>query len=196
MLSTVPTYRADIVAGADLVEEVVRMIGYDSIPSTVPVGPLPEPQVHSWFAREYEVRDILIGAGLSEIVTYAMTSRARMVNLLAQADASSARFLLNEATTDSRGRASPYSDPATSTAVVPFDARTLPAVTLVNPLSSDLESMRLTLMSGLLETMQENSKRSKAGLRFFEVGRRYLPAAETGSLPDERRSVGIALCGP
>src|ERR1051326_207928 len=56
MLVTVPTYRSDIVEGADLVEEVVRMIGYDNIPSTVPVGPLPEPQVHSWFAREYEVR--------------------------------------------------------------------------------------------------------------------------------------------
>ena len=203
MLVTVPTYRQDIVEGADLVEEVVRMIGYDSIPSTVPVGPLPEPQVHSWFAREYEVRDILIGAGLNEIVTYSITSRARMVNLLAHADASSARFLLTGATKDSRGRAgpypassSPYPDPATSTAVASFDARTLPAVTLVNPPSSDLESMRLTLMSGLLETVQENSKRSKAGLRFFEVGRRYLPSSEALSLPDERRSVGIALCGP
>src|SRR6266702_5502564 len=196
MLVTVPTFRSDIVEGADLVEEVVRMIGYNSIPSTVPVGPLPEPQVHSWFAREYEVRDILIGAGLNEIVTYTITSRARMVNLLAQADASSARFLLQAATADTRGRAGPYPDPATSTAVASFDARTLPAVTLVNPPSSDLESMRLTLMSGLLETVQENSKRSKAGLRFFEVGRRYLPSNEAHSLPDERRSVGIALCGP
>src|SRR5213080_3123383 len=78
MLVTVPTYRSDIVEGADLVEEVVRMIGYNNIPSTVPVGPLPEPQVHSWFAREYEVRDILVGAGLNEIVTYTITSRARM----------------------------------------------------------------------------------------------------------------------
>ena len=140
------------------------MIGYNSIPSTVPVGPLPEPQVHSWFAREYEVRDILIGAGLNEIVTYTITSRARMVNLLAQADASSARFLLQAATTDSRGRAGPYPAPAgpypapaTSTAVASFDARSLPAVTLVNPPSSDLESMRLTLMSGLLETVQEDN---------------------------------------
>src|SRR2546421_10054470 len=198
MLVTVPTYRSDIVEGADLVEEVVRMIGYDSIPSTVPVGPLPEPQVRSWFAREYEVRDILIGAGLNEIVTYSITSRARMVNLLAQADASSARFLLQAATTDGRGRASPYPapagpypDPATSTAVASFDARSLPAVTLVNPPSSDLESMRLTLMSGLLETVQENSKRSRAGLRFFEVGRRYLPSNEANSLPDELRSGGI-----
>jgi len=198
MLVTVPTYRADVVEGADLVEEVLRMIGYNNIPSSIPVGPLPEPQVHSWFDREYEVRRLLIGAGLNEIVTYTMTSRARMVNLLAHVDASSARFLLNDGkdTPSAAARTEMVAAQHASTAVVPFDVRTLPAVTLVNPLSSDLEAMRLTLMSGLLETVQENSKRSKAGLRFFEVGRRYLPAAETDSLPDERRSVGMALCGP
>ncbi len=196
MLVTVPTYRADVVEGADLVEEVLRMIGYNNIPSSIPVGPLPEPQVHSWFDREYEVRRLLIGAGLNEIITYTMTSRARMVNLLAQADSSSARFLLNDGKDTPAARTEMVAAQIASTAVVPFDVHTLPAVTLVNPLSSDLEAMRLTLMSGLLETVQENSKRSKAGLRFFEVGRRYLPAAETDSLPDERRSVAMALCGP
>ncbi|MFL5663317.1 MAG: phenylalanine--tRNA ligase subunit beta, partial [Ktedonobacteraceae bacterium] len=198
MLVTVPTYRADVVEGADLVEEVLRMIGYNNIPSSIPVGPLPEPQVNSWFDREYEVRRLLIGAGLNEIITYSMTSRARMVNLLAHVDASSARFLLNggKDTPPARARTEMVAAQNAATAVVPFDVHTLPAVTLVNPLSSDLEAMRLTLMSGLLETVQENSKRSKAGLRFFEVGRRYLPAAEKGNLPDERRSVSIALCGP
>ncbi len=198
MLVTVPTYRTDVVEGADLVEEVLRMIGYDNIPSTIPVGPLPEPQMHSWFDREYEVRRLLIGAGLNEIITYTMTSRSRMVNLLAQADGPSARFLLNgskDALPDAAQTAMVAAQ-SSSTAAVPFDVRTLPAVTLVNPLSSDLDAMRLTLMSGLLETVQENSKRSKAGLRFFEVGRRYLPSSEADSLPDERRSVGMALCGP
>ncbi|GAC1656582.1 MAG: phenylalanine--tRNA ligase subunit beta [Ktedonobacteraceae bacterium] len=195
---TVPTYRGDIVEGADLVEEVVRMIGYNSIPSTIPVGPLPEPQVHSWFAREYAVRNLLIGAGLTEIVTYAMTSRARMVNLLAQVDASSARFLLQapQNVSTNGSSADVVASHSTSTAIVPFDVRSIPAVTLVNPLSSDLEAMRLTLMSGLLETVQENSKRNKAGLRFFEIGRRYLPSNEEIAQPDERRSIGIALCGP
>jgi phenylalanyl-tRNA synthetase beta chain len=200
MLVTVPTYRTDVVESADLVEEVLRMIGYNSIPSTIPSGPLPEPQGESWFAREYEVRNILVGAGLNEIITYAMTSRARMVNLLAHADASSARALLQGAKTtplpSNGSRAELTASNGTSTAVVPFDSHAIPAVTLVNPLSSDLEAMRLTLMSGLLETVQENSKRNKAGLRFFEVGRRYLPPLEAYSLPDERRSVGIALCGP
>ncbi len=83
-----------------------------------------------------------------------------------------------------------------ATSVATFDLRTLPAVALANPLSADLECMRLTLMSSLLEIVQENSKRNKAGLRFFEIGRRYLPATSQNELPDERRTLGIALCGP
>src|SRR5450432_1079162 len=94
MLVTVPTYRSDVEEGADLVEEVIRLIGYDKIPATIPSGPLPESSIDNWFEREQAVRTLLIGAGLNEIVTYAMTSRARMVNLLAQADTTSAGFLL------------------------------------------------------------------------------------------------------
>ncbi len=197
MLVTVPTYRADVVEGADLVEEVIRLIGYDKIPSTIPTGPLPEPSIDTWFEREQEVRTHLIGAGLNEIVTYSMTSRARMLNLLAQANATSARYLL-QAPVGIAGKA--QADIAAreeaSKAVATFDARSLPAVVLANPLSSDMEAMRLTLMSSLLETVQENSKRNRAGLRFFEIGRRYLPVKGHANLPDERRTVGIALCGP
>jgi phenylalanyl-tRNA synthetase beta chain len=197
MLVTVPTYRTDIEEGADLVEEVLRMIGYDTIVGTIPTGPLPEPLVESWFDREQEIRSLLVGAGLSEIITYSITSRARMVNLLAQADTSSIRFLAGSGTASPNGKAEHAVVAATNgNAVAPFDVRNVRAVVLANPLTSDLEAMRLTLMSGLLETVQENSKRNKAGLRFFEIGRRYLPANDIHKQPDERRSVGMALCGP
>ncbi len=194
MTVTVPTYRQDIEESADLVEEVIRIIGYDKLPATIPVGPLPAPRGISWFDREQEIRELLVGAGLSEIITYAMTSRARMVNLLAQADATSARALLQAGRVEAGQQMAIATQSAAALAA--FDARTIPAVALANPLSSDMESMRLTLLSGLMETMQENSKRNKAGLRFFEVGRRYLPAEDTHQLPDERRSVGIAMSGP
>ena len=209
MVVTVPTYRADVEESADLVEEVIRIIGYDKLPATIPVGPLPEPQGISWFDREQQIRELLVGAGLNEIITYAMTSRARMVNLLAQADASSAHVLLQpvsgvkangHTTNGSKQPAQKQAVTAASTAntkaVVAFDPTSVPAVVIQNPLSSDMEAMRLTLMSGLMEALQENSKRVKAGLRFFEVGRRYLPSEDKHSLPDERRSVGIALSGP
>jgi phenylalanyl-tRNA synthetase beta chain len=205
MTVTVPTYRSDIDESADLVEEVIRIIGYDHLPSTIPVGPLPAPRGVSWFDREQEIRNLLLGAGLNEIITYAMTSRARMVNLLAQQDITAARVLLQPAATGSTSTGNVGSTKATNgtahaagaeTAPAPLDVRDIQAVVLTNPLSSDMESMRLTLMSGLMETVQENSKRSRAGLRFFEIGRRYLPSDDVHQLPDERRSVGIALCGP
>jgi phenylalanyl-tRNA synthetase beta chain len=221
MSVTVPTYRADIDESADLVEEVLRIIGYDKLPATIPTGPLPPPLSVSWFDREQEVRTLLLGAGLNEIVTYAMTSRERMVKLLAQADATSARALLqagnvsagisaaqearevreaqgtstNGARQEVATKAAKQTKQA-ATALAPFDASSLPALVLANPLSSDLEAMRLTLMAGLMETLQENSKHNRAGLRFFEIGRRYLPAEDLLQLPDERRSVAIAMSGP
>jgi phenylalanyl-tRNA synthetase beta chain len=170
------------------------MIGYDKIPSTIPTGPLPEPMLDRWFEREQAVRSIVIGAGVNEIVTYSLTSRARMLNLLAYPDNASAQALLQAPV----GVASSVSIPASriGSAVATFDPQLLPAVVLANPLSSDLECLRLTLLSGLLETVAENSKRNRAGIRFFEIGRRYLPARDPQALPDERRTVGIALCGP
>ncbi|WP_069804474.1 phenylalanine--tRNA ligase subunit beta [Thermogemmatispora onikobensis] len=200
---TVPTFRGDIGEGADLVEEVLRMIGYDQLPAIVPEGPLPEPQGDHWFEREYEVREILIGLGLHEILTYAMTSRQRMLNLLAEVNARTAQVLLQKPADDGRtgwiiagpeaSASSGNGAPADSKE--PFEARALPAVTITNPLSNELECMRLTLLSGLMETLQENSKRNRAGLRLFEIGRRYLPRG-AGELPEERHCVGIALSGP
>jgi phenylalanyl-tRNA synthetase beta chain len=193
---TVPTYRSDIEEGADLVEEVVRLIGYDRIPSTIPTGPLPELILDDWFEREQEIREQLVGAGLNEIVTYTLTSRARMANVLAYPNRDSAWVLLQApGHSEAQAEADLMATNASTTAV-PFDPATIHAVTLANPLSSDLEVMRLTLMSNLLETLQSNSRRNNAGLRFFEIGRRYLPAQDGLTLPDERRSVGIALSGP
>ena len=191
---TVPTYRSDIQEGADLVEEVVRLIGYDRIPSTIPTGPLPELILDDWFEREQEIRDHLLGAGLNEIVTYTLTSRARMANVLAYQNQDAAQALQQIS-----GRSDAQESLAATNAAtdaVPFDPAAIRAVALANPLSSDMEVMRLTLMSNLLETLQSNSRHNNVGLRFFEIGRRYLPTEDKLALPDERRSVSIALSGP
>ncbi|GAC1694318.1 MAG: phenylalanine--tRNA ligase subunit beta [Ktedonobacteraceae bacterium] len=192
----VPSYRSDIEEGADLVEEVVRLIGYERIPSTIPIGPLPELAQDDWFEREQEVRDLLVGAGLNEIVTYTLTSRARMANLLAYPHEDAARSLLLSPDLSAAQAEASLATGSTATAVAPFDPAAIPAVTLANPLSADLEAMRVTLMANLLETLQSNSKRNTAGLRFFEIGRRYLPTQDKLAQPAERRSAGIALCGP
>ncbi|BCL82771.1 phenylalanine--tRNA ligase beta subunit [Ktedonobacteria bacterium brp13] len=196
MQVTVPTFRQDIDEAADLVEEVIRMLGYDRIPSTIPSGPLPEPTIDRWFEREQELRTLLVGTGLNEVVSYPLTSRARMVNVLAHIDEASAHVLL-QATIASgpQERALDAAATAVEKTDTQYDPLSLPAVTLANPLSADLEVLRVTLLSNLLELVQENSKRIRAGLRLFEIGRRYLPTGK-GKLPDERRTVGLALSGP
>ena len=197
MRVTIPTFRQDIEESADLVEEVIRMLGYDRIPSTIPSGPLPEMVTDHWFEREQVVRNLLLGAGLNEIVSYPLTSRARLANLLAYPDKDAANVLLHIPAPSATQEAALSSSVITAeVSATSFDPRMIPAVVLANPLSADLEVLRLTLLSNLLETVQENSKRSHAGLRFFEVGRRYLPSVKRSELPDERRTVGFAISGP
>lgn len=204
---TVPTWRGDVEESADLVEEIARIVGYERIPSTIPAGPLPEPQDEPWFWREYEVRDLLLGAGLTEVQTYPLVSRTLMARVL-PGYASGEELLLGEAVPAGDGGAATMRDVAKPAAPRPQAverrrieavAEKLPAITLRNPLSADMEALRLTLLPGLLSVVRENAKHSSAGLWFFEVGRRYLLTRELtdgAGLADERRTVGVALSGP
>ncbi|HEY7835077.1 MAG TPA: phenylalanine--tRNA ligase subunit beta [Ktedonobacterales bacterium] len=207
---TVPSWRGDVEESADLVEEVARIAGYDRIPSTIPTGPLPEPMTDNWFWREERVRDILVGAGLTEVITYALTSRGVMARLFAEAAPGSERLLTAPTPSgeaDSGNSAGDQRADGGRTIGARGDERRqleaiaerLPAIVLRNSLTSELDALRLTLMSGLLTTLYENGKYSDAGLWFFELGRRYLStpelAAGTG-LAQERRSLGMALLGP
>ncbi len=84
---TAPDHRMDIAEGvvglADVLEEVARSYGYDNIPTTSMADALP-PQignpVHEW---EEHLRDLLVAAGLQEVVTYRMTSPEREARLRA-----------------------------------------------------------------------------------------------------------------
>lgn len=221
MTVTIPTWRGDVQESADLVEEVARVLGYDRITGTIPAGPLPEPQRESWFARQERIRDIMTGAGLREVVTYPLTSRATMLNILH--DSSNAAPLLlgavdtlastgngavahQESATSVKGKkpkkatASAETSPTASATALPVLApEQLPVVLLQNPLSSKQETLRLTLLVSMLEALSENARQGAQTVRFFEVGRRYVPTAgmANGSeLPIERRSLSVALFGP
>ena len=65
--------------------------------------------------------------------------------------------------------------------------------TLANPISEDMKAMRPSLLPGLLSAARRNLDRGAAGLRLFEIGRRYL-RAENGT-SDERLSLAVVLAG-
>jgi phenylalanyl-tRNA synthetase beta chain len=64
---------------------------------------------------------------------------------------------------------------------------------LANPISEDMKVMRPSLLPGLLAATRRNLDRGAAGLRLFEIGRRYLRG--DGGASDERASIAVVLAG-
>ena len=71
---TIPTFRQDLLRGADIAEEVARFYGYDKIPSTLP----PTKDVSGKLSPEFEINDkirnIMQASGYSEAMTYSFES--------------------------------------------------------------------------------------------------------------------------
>lgn len=76
---TVPRRRWDISIQADLVEEIARIYGYEKLPTTLPeaAGTAGELTVSQKLRRK--VRTLAEGAGLSEIISYALTTPEKAV---------------------------------------------------------------------------------------------------------------------
>jgi len=53
------------------------------------------------------------------------------------------------------------------------------AVKILNPLSSDLDIMRLSMLPNVLEALQYNNNRKLSNLKFFEFGKTYYKGAKT-----------------
>ncbi|KGX89061.1 phenylalanine--tRNA ligase subunit beta [Pontibacillus litoralis] len=82
---TVPTRRQDITIVEDMVEEVARMYGYDNLPLTLPEGSSQAGGLSRYQYVRRTVRNYLEGAGLSEAITYSLTTAER-ANLLTPVD--------------------------------------------------------------------------------------------------------------
>jgi phenylalanyl-tRNA synthetase beta chain len=144
LVATVPTWRRDLQIEADIIEEVARVRGYETVPEITPHTPMP-PYRHSPLEIRDVVRETLAGAGLSESVTYALVSPA-MVE----------RFPpLDDATVTGEGHAGGR------------------PVTVTNPLSSQHSVMRQSLIGSLLEVVSTNTRLGNPDVAIFEVGKGY-----------------------
>ena len=75
-LVTVPSWRPDMDIADDLVEEIARVVGYEEIPSTLPVAPSGRGLTGVQHARR-RVLDALAAAGLTEVLAYPFVSQAQ-----------------------------------------------------------------------------------------------------------------------
>lgn len=168
IVTTVPTYRFDVSLKADLVEEVARIHGYETLPETLPRGQTVHVRREVPRLVDRVAQDALVAAGLQEVITYSMINTADLVKLSRAGDQ------------------------------VPEVLGAYPRpeggfVRAANPLRSDWELMRPTLLPSLLKIVAENRKHSER-VAIFETARTYQPTGRD-QLPDERRAATLAMYG-
>lgn len=71
---TMPSWRTDMEGLADLSEEVIRIIGYDRLPSTLPLMPMTEGKLNPQQRQRRAVHEFMEGQGLQDAVTYTLVS--------------------------------------------------------------------------------------------------------------------------
>ena len=149
---TPPSWRSDLTRPADLIEEVARIVGYDRIPSRLPVAP-----AGRGLTREQRLRrraaNVVTAAGLDEVQSYPFVSRAQLQRFGAG------------------------SEPGDADADAPVDA-----VRLANPLDGEAPFLRRSLLPGLVTAAQRNVSRGVTDLALVEFGAVFAPsAAATGT---------------
>ena len=69
-----PYWRSDITIEDDIVEELARIIGYESIPTTMISTPIPHGQPQASRVFRERVKDILTATGMRETISYSLVS--------------------------------------------------------------------------------------------------------------------------
>jgi phenylalanyl-tRNA synthetase beta chain len=131
MQLTVPAYRVDVTREADVIEEILRIYGYNNV----------------------EFRERILS-----VISHTEKPDKEKLQQIVSNYLSSNGF--NEIMCNSLSREEYFGDDPAS-------------VELFNPLSSDLNRMRTTLLYGGLEAIQHNVNRRRSNLKLYEFGNTY-----------------------
>jgi phenylalanyl-tRNA synthetase beta chain len=132
---TIPSYRVDVQREADVIEEILRVYGYNNI--------------------EFSQK-------LNTSISFTEFDKEKYENTLANQLVSQGYYetMANSLT---KPEYTQHSDKLNEEA----------SVIMLNPLSSDLEAMRQSMLFGGLESIAYNINRQQNNLRFFEYGKTY-----------------------
>ncbi len=136
----VPAYRVDVQRPCDVVEDILRIYGYNNveIPTQLKSSLVIKGEEDQKHKLANLVSEQLVGEGFNEILNNSLTKGAY------------------------------YGENET-------------LVRVMNPLSTDLNVMRQTLLYGGLESIEHNVKRKNGNCRFFEFGNVYFFSPEKQS---------------
>jgi len=135
---SVPAYRVDVQRPCDVVEDILRIYGYNNveIPTQLKSSLVIKGDEDQKHRLENLIGEQLVGCGFYEIMNNSLTKGAYYNEL-------------NH-----------------------YHAENL--VKIMNPLSTDLNVMRETLLFGGLESIAHNANRKNPNLKFFEFGNTYI----------------------
>lgn len=150
-----PSWRFDIEIEEDLIEEVARIYGYNSIPNNSPLAHLTMKGTPEKLLEVNRIRTALVDSDYQEVVTYS------------------------------------FVDPKKQALLHPNQE----ALILPNPISSEMSAMRLSLLTGLLDTIAYNQSRQQTRVRIFEGGLRFIPDAAAESGIRQELVFGAAIVG-
>ena len=165
LLLQIPTYRTDVLRDVDVIEDILRIYGYNNVETgeNVKSNLAYRGETDKDYALRTLISEQLTGCGFYEIMNNSLTASAYYENLSAY--------------------------PATQ------------LVYLKNPLSSDLNAMRQTLLFGGLESIAYNLNRQNSDLAFYEFGNCYQfdASKHNGEVAlsgyKEEFYLGLWLCG-
>ena len=136
LLLEIPAYRVDVTRPCDVVEDILRIYGYNNV--EIPTQLKSSLVIKGEEDRKHKLANLvgeqLVGEGFNEILNNSLTKAAY--------------YETGEAVNNG-------------------------LVRIMNPLSSDLNVMRQTLLYGGLESIAHNVNRRNQNLRFFEFGNVY-----------------------
>ena len=79
--AAIPYWRSDVTIEDDLVEEVVRILGYDSVPVTMLSTPIPYQRPDPRRRLVEAVKDTLAASGIQEVISYPLISSDNLESL-------------------------------------------------------------------------------------------------------------------
>ena len=138
----VPPWRGDVIGEADLVEEVVRIWGFDNIPMVSMQNDtiIPRPSLNPSQIIEGKAKRTLANRDMAEAVTYSFLSSQHAILFGGDKD----------------------------------------ELKLMNPISSDLDEMRPSIIPNLISSALKNSNMGNPDVAIFEVGPQYTGASAEG----------------
>ena len=76
----VPYWRPEIEIEEDLIEEIARILGYDTIPTTMLSTPIPHHHAKGLWHYKEQIKDMVATLGMREIITYNLNSEQELID--------------------------------------------------------------------------------------------------------------------